>query len=294
MQRSGSSPTFHAASSSESRVAARLNAALQRQEQTDTFQLWEREQQLQREALEVAALAAALEAAALGGGAAAAEPSLAPPASLWWSLEPPAVGAGFEPWMIGARLAEVSFYWADSEYGDCVPTSAASHLWPPAFRIKGEDVRGYTPWQGDLVLAWDFTWDEEEDSTQDMPVPRGWLVVKKEQGKEWGFGHAWGMGRQQPEDEASEERASDWAGGALWPGADGALSTLEEFSVPGRSHHLSSPSAGPTSWEPSASSAGPTRVEGLVPRAPADQQLHIMADKLRHQAWCLEQIADNL
>ena len=69
MQRSASSPAFHAASSSESRVAARLNAALQRQEQTDTFQLWEREQQLQREALEVAALAAALEAAALGAGA---------------------------------------------------------------------------------------------------------------------------------------------------------------------------------------------------------------------------------
>ena len=97
--------------------------------------------------------------------------------------------------MIDAMVATVDWYYAGHGFGECSPRApAGSQPGVPKIRIRGADVRGTTPWEEDVVLAWDFV--DEEDWPEGPPLAGGYLVVAKKAGTEWGLGHAWGMGRE--------------------------------------------------------------------------------------------------
>ena len=119
-------------------------------------------------------------------------------------------GEGGEPWMVGAVLARVVYFWNEKDYGlanPMVPLPRGEQV-----LLRGDDVRGLQPWDTDIVLAWDFT-----DDGYGRLAARDYLVIKKRPGTEWGLGHAWGMA-------FAPDPASD---------ASGAEEDLEHGLVPG-------------------------------------------------------------
>ena len=94
-----------------------------------------------------------------------------------------------EPWMIGATMAKVSWFWGGDAFGEASPLKPLEGFEQWEVRIRGHDVRGLAPWDDDIIACWGFEWDE-----WDRLAASSYLIVKKAPGKEWGLGHAWGCG----------------------------------------------------------------------------------------------------
>ena len=107
------------------------------------------------------------------------------------SAEEDALG---RPWMIGACLARVDYFWVERDYGLAQPMEPSPHLQQKTILLRGFDVRNIQPWESDIVLCWDF----RDTEWAGRFACSGYLVLKKRTGTEWGLGHAWGMGREDP------------------------------------------------------------------------------------------------
>ena len=101
---------------------------------------------------------------------------------------------------IGACCGKVHWAWVEHLLFRATPDSQShvAALCPGVdLQLCGLDARGLGPYDGDIVLAWDFVWSEGP-SRSPWATPRlvatGYLIIEKAPGTEWGLGAAWGMG----------------------------------------------------------------------------------------------------